>query len=75
MGKKRIKETYTVSLTFTDIDSDNPLEAVKRIIGWIKDVDDGIDAMTFDVIGEISNDKFTVDMSEDEEDAVLPNND
>ena len=68
----RIKETYTVSLTFTDIDSKNPLEAVKKIIGWIKD--DGVDHMIFDVIGETSNNKFTVDMSEEEEDAVLPNN-
>lgn len=68
---RRIKETYTVSLTFTDIDSKNPLEAVKKIIGWIKD--DGVDHMIFDVTGEISNNKFTVDMSE-EEDAVLLNN-
>lgn len=64
--------TYTVSLTFTDIDAKNPLEATKTILKWIED---GGNKMIFDVIDETTNDKFTVDLSEDDEDAVLPNND
>lgn len=67
------KSTYTISLTFTDIEEANPLEAVKKIIGWIKN--DGVDDMIFDVTNELTDEKFTVDMSENEEDAVLPNND
>lgn len=62
--------TYTITLEFTDIQETNPLEAVKKIIGWIKN--DGVDEMIFEVTNEQTNEKFTVDMSENEEDAVLP---
>ena len=67
------QETYTVSLTFEGIESDNPLEAVKKIIGWINE-NQGND-LVYDVLCETINKKYTVDMSENEEDAVLPNND
>lgn len=69
---KKAKTTFTVSLTFTDIDAKNPLDATKKILKWIED---GGDKMIFDVEDEISKEKFTVDLSEDDEDAVLPNND
>ena len=62
--------SYSVSLTFTDIDAKNPLEATKKILGWLSKAD----AMIYDVVDEITNEKWTVDLSEDDEDAVLPNN-
>ena len=64
------EHTYEISLTFTDIQENSPLEAVKKIIGWIKD--DGVDNMIFEVRNEMTDEKVTVDMSEDENDAVLP---
>ena len=62
--------SYSVSLTFTDIDAKNPLEATKKILGWLSEAD----AMIYNVVDEITNEKWTVDLSEDDEDAVLPNN-
>ena len=67
-----VKPTFTVSLTFTDIDAKDPLKAVKKILKWIEEE---ADAMIYDVTNEVTNEKFTVDLSEDDEDAVLPNND
>jgi len=64
------EHTYEISLTFTDIQENSPLEAVKKIIGWIKD--DGVDDMIFEVRNEMTDEKVTVDMSENENDAVLP---
>jgi serine protease inhibitor len=66
------KKCYSVSLTFTDILAENPLEATKKILKWIEE---DSNTMIYDVIDEETNDKFTVDLSEDDEDAVLPNND
>lgn len=66
------KKSYSVSLTFTDIMAKNPLEATKKILKWIEE---NANTMIYDVIDEETNDKFTVDLSEDDEDAVLPNND
>jgi hypothetical protein len=64
-------QTYSVSLTFTDIDAKNPLEATKKILKWLSEAD----AMVYDVTNELTQEKFTVDLSEDDADAVLPNND
>jgi hypothetical protein len=66
------KKSYSVSLTFTDILAENPLEATKKILKWIEE---DSNTMIYDVIDEETNDKFTVDLSEDDEDAVLSNND
>jgi len=66
------KKSYSVSLTFTDILAENPLEATKKILKWIEE---DANTMIYDVIDEETNDKFTVDLSENDEDAVLPNND
>lgn len=62
--------SYSVSLTFTDIDAKNPLEATKKILAWLSEAD----AMVYDVVDEITNEKWTVDLSENDEDAALPNN-
>lgn len=64
-------QTYSVSLTFTDIQADNPLEAAKTILKWLVDAE----TMTYDVEDELTGNKFTVDLAEEDEDAVLPNND
>jgi len=66
------KPTFTVRLEFTDIDAKNPLEATKKIVEWIEQ---NLDDMVFDVINEVTDEKFTVDLAEEDEDAVLPNND
>ena len=62
-------KTYTISVTFTDMVADNPLDAAKKACKWLEDKD----TMIYDVIDEDTNDKFTVDLSEEDEDAVLPN--
>lgn len=64
-------QTYSISLTFTDISANNPLEAVKKILDWLEDAN----TMIYDVEDELTGEKFTVDLSEDDADAVLPNND
>ena len=66
-----VKPTFTVSLTFTDIDAKDPLSAVKKILKWIEE---DVDVMIYDVTNEVTNEKFTVDLSEDDENVVLPNN-
>ena len=64
--------SFTVSLTFECVDAKSPQDAVQTILKWIKE---GVDEMVFDVQNEITNEKFTVDLNEDEENQVLPNND
>jgi hypothetical protein len=65
------KPTFEIVLRFTDIDEKNPLDAVKKILEWIKD---DASTMIYEVKNEITNEKWTVDLSEDDEDAVLPDN-
>lgn len=66
------KPTFTVSLTFEGLDAKNPLEAAKKIVEWLKDENDGAENMTFDVKNETTGEAFTVDLAEEDEDAVLP---
>ena len=63
-------QTYSISLTFTDISAKNPLKAVKKILEWLEDAN----TMIYDVEDELTGNKFTVDLSEDDDNAVLPNN-
>ena len=67
---KTKKPTYSVSVTFNVVDAKNPLEAAKTIAKWLKD---DADSMVFDIENELTKDKFTVDLSENDADAVLPN--
>ena len=67
-----VATTFKVSLTFEDVTAKSPKEAVDKIVQWIKE---GVDEMIFDAENEINGEKWTVDLSEDEEDQVLPNND
>jgi hypothetical protein len=63
-------KTFTVSLTFTDMTAFNPLDAAKKACKWLLD-DEDARSMTYDVTDEDTNQKYTVDLSEEDEDAVL----
>lgn len=65
------KKSYTIRLEFTDVPSDDPLSVAKTIAKLI--TTDAFE-LVYDVIDEETNEKFTVDLSVDDEDAVLPNN-
>ena len=64
-------KTFDVSVRFTDIQAKNPLEAAKKIAQWL--IEDS-NEVVYDVIDEQTKKAFTVDLSCDDEDAVLPNN-
>lgn len=67
-----VKPSFKVTLTFDGVDGKNPLEVAKLIAKWCKE---DADTFTYDVVSEDGTDKaWTVDLSEDDEDAVLPNN-
>jgi translation elongation factor P/translation initiation factor 5A len=66
------KKLYTVSVTFDTQGANNPLDAAKKACKLL--MSDG-DTFIYDVMDEETGEKFTVDLSEDDEDAVLPNND
>lgn len=55
-------KTYTISLTFTDVVADNPLEATKKVLKQI--IEDG-NTLMYDVEDEKSEEKFTVDLDND----------
>jgi hypothetical protein len=71
-NKTMAKTTFSVKLEFTDISANTPQEAVNTILKWIKE---GVDDMIFDVQDETTKVKYTVDLSEEEENQVLSNND
>ena len=60
-------KTFTIKLEFTDVSSESPLDATKTILSWIKD---GVEDMTYDVKDEATGEAFTVDLAEEDEDAV-----
>lgn len=65
---------YTITLGgFTAQEGENPLEATKRFVEFLKDCN--LNELVYDVEDEATGEKFTVDLSENDEDAVLPNND
>lgn len=64
--------TYKVTLTFEGVDAKNPLEAAYIVQQWLEE---DAKTMTYDVEDELTGNKFTVDLAEEDEDAVLPNND
>lgn len=63
-------KTFKVTLTFESIYAENPLQAAKMIAEWCRE---SANEMTFDVINEETEEAFTVDLAEEDEDAVLPN--
>ena len=65
-------KTYRISVEFTDQLAENPLDAVKRFISALEEC---MSLLMYDVEDEETGEKFTVDMSEFEDDnKVLPNN-
>lgn len=69
-------KSFTVSVTFECVDAKNPLEAAKIVAKWLVEDDGEGNAyyMTYDVNDEETRRAYTVDLSEEDEDAVLPNN-
>jgi len=65
-------KTFTVSVTFTDMIADNPLAAAKMACDWLL-INGDASNMIYDVIDETNSNAYTVDLSEDDEDAVLSN--
>lgn len=65
-------KSYTVSVSFQGLDAENPLEAAKLACKWLLE-DNDAENMIYDVVDEETNEVFTVDLSEDDENAVLPN--
>jgi hypothetical protein len=61
--------SFKVSLTFEGITGKNPLEVAKKIAFWCRE------DFVYDVVNEETGEAFTVDLSEDDENAVLPNKD
>jgi hypothetical protein len=66
-------KTFSVSISFTDMVAKNPLDAAKKACKWLLENEDAKN-MIYDVEDETTGEKFSVDLSEDDEDAVLPNN-
>lgn len=67
-------KSYTVTLGgFNYIREDNPLDAAKNLARFLCDIDCP-NRLVYDVIDEQTGEKFTVDLAEEDEDAVLPNN-
>jgi len=64
-------KSFKVSLTFEAITGKNPLEVAKMIAKWCEDAN----TFTYDVVNEETGEKFTVDLSEEDADAVLSNKD
>lgn len=60
---------YTVSLTFDVIKGNTPQEAVEN---FIKNFESFKNHSIYDVQDNSTNEKFTVDLSEDEDNQVLP---
>lgn len=65
-------KTFTVSIVFECTSGKDPLAVAKQVAKWLKE---DADNFIYDVVDDLTNDKFTVDLSEEDEDAVLPNND
>jgi GTP cyclohydrolase III len=65
-------QTYTVSVTFNCMSAKNPLDAAKKASQWLIENEDA-SKMVYEVMDEKTRFNYTVDLSEFEEDAVLPN--
>jgi len=62
-------KTFRVSIVFDCIDAKNPLDAAKKIAKWLEE-----DAkVIYDVVDETTREAVSVDLSEDDEFAILPN--
>jgi len=62
--------TFKVSVVFEGVSNKSPLEVAKEVAEWLKK---DANTFTYDVVNEATKEAFTVDLAEDDEDAVLPN--
>ncbi len=60
--------THTVVIKFDCIEASNPLEAAKIIAEWCSF---GASGLVYDVTDESTGKQYSVDLSEQDEDAVL----
>jgi len=68
------KKLYTISLGgFSSQEGETPLEATKRFVEFLKYCN--LDELIYDVEDEETGEKFTVDLSEEDADAVLSKED
>lgn len=66
-----MNKTYTISLEgFSAQEGDNVLDAVKRFVEILKTCD--LEQMIYSVTDEETGEEFSVDLGEDDENAVLP---
>lgn len=72
-------QKFTVILELESFEAKTPLEAVQEALRLMLDWEgdkQSCESMIFDVTDNITGEKFTVDMAEEnDEDKVLPNND
>lgn len=67
------KKYYNITLGgFSAQEGENPLDATKRFVELLKVCN--LNELVYNVEDDETNDMFTVDLSENDEDAVLPNN-
>jgi|688.fasta_scaffold41895_11 hypothetical protein len=67
------KKLYTITLGgFSSQEGETPLEATKRFVEFLNTCN--LNELIYDVEDDETNERFTVDLSENDEDAVLPNN-
>lgn len=77
-NEKSTGQWFTINLELESFDAKTPLEAVQEALRLMLEWEDGkqsCEGMIYDVTDNITGEKFTVDMSEDDENKVLPNND
>ena len=70
-------QRFTVTLELESFEAQTPIEAVKEILRLMLEHEDGQQAcegFIYDVVDNITGSKYTVDMSEDDENKVLSNN-
>jgi hypothetical protein len=75
---EQMGQRFTINLELESFDAKTPIEAVKEALRLMLEWEDGkqsCEGMIYDVTDNITGEKFTVDMSEDDENKVLPNND
>jgi len=67
--------SFEVILRFEAVDAKDPLAAAKKVLDWIEGNDGmgGAAVMIYEVNNELNGNKFTVDLSENDDEAVLPN--
>jgi hypothetical protein len=68
------KKLYTITLGgFTSQEGETPLDATKRFVEFLKGCN--LNELIYDLVDDETGEKFSVDLSESDEDATQTNND